>query len=376
MAPQSTGPYLAFTFAYYTLRMPIRELNGGDCKTWLYVAEKTREAVVVDPLLEKAGALLDLLRAEGLKAVLTVDTHVHADHLSGARWLLEKAGVPVAMHEATRVACATRRLKDGETLAFGELALSVLHTPGHTTDSLTLAGAGAVATGDFLFLGALGAGRLDLPGGSADAHFASLAKLAGLDGGVEVLPGHDYQGRQRSTLAAERRENPVLTPRALEQYRAWWEARRLGPADWMKAVVAANLEGRLTADGVAVPKGVSACACAAAPAHGGDGLPHLAPTDLARMLAERRALTLLDCREPEEYCDELGHIAGTVLIPVGAVAARAAEVPSDKPIVSICRSGKRALRAAQALKTAGRTDIWVLTGGMLAWNEAGLPVER
>lgn len=360
--------------------MAIRELNGGDCKTWLYVAEKTREAVVVDPTLEKAQATLELLRSEGLKPVLTVDTHVHADHLSGARWLRETAGVPLAMHESTRVAGVSRRLKDGETLAFGELALAVLHTPGHTTDSLTLVGAGAAATGDFLFLGALGAGRLDLPGGDAAAHFASLGKLAEMDGALEVLPGHDYQGRQRSTLGAERRENPVLTPRGLDDYRAWWEARRMGPADWMKAVVAANMEGRLTSDGVSIPSGVSACAsggaCASTAVHGESEMPHLAPVDLARMLAEKRELTLLDCREPAEYDDELGHIARTILIPVGEVSARAAEVPSGRPIVSICRSGKRALRAALALKAAGRQDVWVLTGGMLAWNEANLPVER
>ncbi|TBR21782.1 MBL fold metallo-hydrolase [bacterium] len=360
--------------------MAIRELNGGDCKTWLYASEKTREAVIVDPLLERAQAVLELLRSEGLKPVLAVDTHVHADHLSGARWLSEKAGVPLAMHEGTKVACVTRRLKDGETLAFGELALTVLHTPGHTTDSLSLHGAGALATGDFLFLGALGAGRLDLPGGDSAAHFRSLGKISQLAGALEVLPGHDYAGRQRSTLAAERRDNPVLSPRGLEQYRAWWEARKMGPADWMKAVVLANLEGRLTAEGVAIPKGVSACAsgggACAAPTHGEGELPQLASVDLARMLAEKRELTLLDCREPEEYTDELGHIAGTLLIPVGEVAERHREVPTGKPIVSICRSGKRALRAALALKAAGRTDIWVLTGGMIAWNEAKLPVER
>lgn len=359
--------------------MAIRELNGGDCKTWLYVAEKTREAVIVDPLLERAQAVLELTRSEGLKPVLTVDTHVHADHLSGARWLREKAGIPLAMHESTRVANVSRRLKDQETISLGELALKVHHTPGHTTDSLTLSGAGAVATGDFLFLGALAAGRLDLPGGDVTAHFESLKALAALPDDVEVLPGHDYQRRERSTLGAERRENPVLTPRGLDQYRAWWEARHMGPADWMKAVVQANVEGRLTADGVSIPKGVSACAsagpCASTAGHV-EEFPHLASADLAKMLHEKRALTLLDCRETAEYTDELGHIAGTMLIPLGEVPGRVAEVPTGNPIVSICRSGKRALRAAQALKAAGRTDIWVLTGGMLAWNEAGLPVVR
>lgn len=356
----------------------MRELSGGDCKTWLAVSAKTREAVLVDPLLEQAAAHLELLRREGLRLALVVDTHTHADHLSAARWLRDTAGAPVAMHEASRAAAVTRRLADGEVLSFGELTLEVLHTPGHTTDSLTLRGAGALMTGDFLFLGALGAGRLDLPGSDAGRHFDSLAKLAHLDGALEVLPGHDYQKRERSTLAAERRENPVLTPRGLDAYRAWWDQRKQGPADWMKAVVDANLKGSLDAAGIAIPKGAAACACAPAPTpgHGDAEFPHLASTDLARMLAEKRKLTLLDCREVSEFTDELGHVAGAQLIPLGELPGRVAEVPGELPIVSICRSGKRALRAAQALRAAGKDEIWVLTGGMLAWNEAGLPVER
>lgn len=356
--------------------MPVHELNRADCKTWLVVSEKTREAVLVDPLLEKSGEYLALLRRDGLKLISVIDTHTHADHLSGTRWLHENAGVEVAMHAATRAASATRRLADGETIAFGEVALQVIATPGHTADSLSLAGGGALLTGDFLFLGPLGAGRLDLPGGDASAHFASLEKIAGLGDGVEVLPGHDYQGRERSTLRDERRANPVLTPRKLDEYRAWWESRKMGPADWMKAVVMANLEGRLDAAGVEIPQGVSACACAAPePAHG-DAPAQLAAADLQRMMMEKRKLFLLDCREPREYNDELGHIAGSALIPMGEVAARLGDIPSDIPVISICRSGKRAARIAQLLNGAGRQEVWVLTGGMIAWNQAGLPVER
>ena len=358
--------------------MAIRELNGGDCKTWLYVAEKTREAVLVDPLLERAPAVLDLLRSEGLRAALVIDTHVHADHLSGARWLREKAQIPLAMHESTKVAGIERRLKDGETLAFGELALRALHTPGHTTDSLTLAGAGAVATGDFLFLGALGAGRLDLPGGDAAAHYASLAKLAALDGACEVLPGHDYQGRQRSTLGAERRENPVLTPRGLDAYRAWWAARRLGPADWMKAVVAANLEGRLSADGVSIPAGVSACAsdgaCAAAPSHGEGAMPHLAPAELARMLAERARLTSSTAASPPSTTTSSATSRAPSSSPSARWPRRRRPRGQARRLDLPLRQARPARRAA--LKAAGRGDVWVLTGGMLAWNEARLPAER
>jgi glyoxylase-like metal-dependent hydrolase (beta-lactamase superfamily II)/rhodanese-related sulfurtransferase len=357
--------------------MPIHELNHAECKTWLAVSEKTREAVLIDPLLEHAGATLDLLKREGLKLLTVIDTHTHADHLSGAFYLREKTGVEVAMHPATRAAAAGRKLADGETISFGEMALTALHTPGHTTDSLSLAGNGALLTGDFLFLGSLGAGRLDLPGGDAAAHFASLEKIAGLKDDIEVLPGHDYQGRERSTLREERKSNPVLTPRKLDEYRAWWEARKMGPADWMKAVVKANLEGRMDATGVEIPQGVSACACAAPsePVHG-EAPAALAAADLQKMILEKRKLFLLDCREPREYNDQLGHIAGSALIPMGEVAARIDEIPQGTPIVSICRSGKRAAHIAQLLRAAGRPEVWLLTGGMIAWNQAGLPVER
>jgi len=356
--------------------MTMQELNHLDCKTWLIASDKTHEAVLVDPLLEKSGEYLARLQRDGLKLLAVIDTHTHADHLSGAHFLHEKTGAAVAMHAATRAAPVTRRLADGETISFGEIALQVFHTPGHTTDSLSLYGNGALLTGDFLFLGTQGAGRLDLPGGDPAAHFSSLEKIAGLKDEVEVLPGHDYQGHERSTLRDERRANPVLTPRKLDEYRKWWDAKKMGPADWMKAVVKANLEGRMDATGVAIPQGVSAC-CAAGPepAHS-DAPPQLAAADLQRMLNEKRKLFLLDCREPKEYNDELGHIAGSALIPLGEVGNRLGEIPADAAVVSICRSGKRAARIAQLLRSFGRGEVWILTGGMIAWNQAGLPVER
>lgn len=356
--------------------MPIRELNGRECKTYLLYSEGSREALLLDPLLERADAYLELLRRESLRLVGVADTHTHADHLSGAAALRDRLGVPYLMHALARQECVTRRLADGEALGLGGSEARFLHTPGHTPDSLSVSFEDGFLSGDFLFIGALGAGRLDLPGGDPSVHYESLRRLDALADAVALLPGHDYQGRSASSLGEERRLNPVLQPRAREEYLRWWADRRLPPADWMKAVAKANLACTRDPRAAAIPQGQAACACASVPGHGEDDFPPLSPAELSRML-QAGALKpfLLDVRTPEEFEGDLGHIAGSVLIPVDELPSRVGEVPAGAPVVSICRSGKRAAKAAGVLKRAGFDRIWVLTGGMLAWNEERLPVE-
>jgi glyoxylase-like metal-dependent hydrolase (beta-lactamase superfamily II)/rhodanese-related sulfurtransferase len=348
--------------------------NDG-CRTHLLVAERTREAVLVDPLLTRVEADLAALRERGLTLRWVIDTHTHADHLSAGSLLLKKSDAGYLMHDSTRVATVTRRVVDGEELGLGEATLRFLHVPGHTRDSLMIALPDALLTGDFLFLGTDGAGRLDLPGGDADAHYASLRKLDEYGAGAELRPAHDYQGRSLSTLKAERASNPVLSPRTRDEYLKFWSDRRAGPADWMGAVVAANAAGTIDPAAAAIPKDGYACAastCATGPA--APVVPEWSPRELAARL-RKESLTILDVREPEEYAGELGRIKGSRLLPLGELPSRLTEVPAG-PVVTVCRSGKRSARAAAELLRAGRTQVRSMAGGMLAWNDAGLPVER
>lgn len=346
--------------------------NDG-CRTHLVVAERTREAVLVDPLLTRVDADLAVLRERGLTLRWVVDTHTHADHLSAGSLLMKKSDAGYLMHDSTRVTTVTRRVSDGEELGLGEATLRFLHVPGHTRDSLMLALPGVLLTGDFLFLGTDGAGRLDLPGGDADAHYASLRKLDAYAVATELRPAHDYQGRAVSTLKAERALNPVLSPRTRDGYLKFWSDRRPGPADWMGAVVAANAAGTIDPGAVVIPKDGYACTtCTTGPSD--PTVPELSPAQLSARLA-KEPLFVLDVREPEEYEGELGRIKGSRLIPLGQLPSRLAEVPSG-PVVTVCRSGKRSARAAAELLRAGRTQVRSMSGGMLAWNAAALPVER
>lgn len=352
--------------------MPCREINGGgSCRTYLVWSARTKEALLVDPLLERTEAYRALLLGEGLSLQGLIDTHTHADHLSGCAKLQDETGAPYLMHGGTKVSCVARRLEDGETLGLGEETVSFLHTPGHTKDSMTLRLSEGLLSGDFLFIGSQGAGRLDLPGSDPATHYESLRKLDRLPDELALLPAHDYQGNLRSTLGAERRVNPVLQPRARDAYVRWWLDKKFGPAGWMEDVVRANAACTRDPKAVQVPKEGYACACVSAATD--ETFPQISPADLAEKLRlAPGSLVLLDVRTQDEY-DNDGRIEGTILIPVDELEGRLSEVPPG-PLVSICRSGKRAAKAAGVLKKAGRSsEIWVLAGGMLAWNDQGLP---
>jgi glyoxylase-like metal-dependent hydrolase (beta-lactamase superfamily II)/rhodanese-related sulfurtransferase len=353
--------------------MLLETWSSDGCRTHLLASERTREAALVDPLLTALDADLARLRERGLVLRWAIDTHTHADHLSSGAALRERCGAGYLMHALAPTARATLRVGDGEELGLGEATLRFTHVPGHTRDSLMIAVDGALLTGDFLFLGVDGAGRLDLPGADVGAHYESLRRLDGLPDAVEIRPAHDYRGRSVSTLGAERAANPVLRSRSREDYLRWWERLRRPSESWMAAVVAANAAGAFDARAVDVPTERPTCAaCAEPPAD--PALLELTPRELAARL-EREKLVLLDVREPDEYDGELGRIRGSRLIPLGELSARRGELPAG-PVVAVCHSGKRSARAAAELKRAGRTDVAALAGGMLAWNAAGLPVER
>lgn len=182
------------------------ELNGGaSCRTYLIVSPRTREALIVDPVLELVPGYMQRLAKDQLRLVMVADTHTHADHLSGGRELARMTG---AVHAGAPAGSVRRRLREGEVLSVGDVHLTVWASPGHTADALVLVMEDRVLTGDTLLIGATG--RTDLPTGDAEAAYLSLQRLLSLPGEMLVFPAHDYGGRTFSTIGHERLTNPRL----------------------------------------------------------------------------------------------------------------------------------------------------------------------
>ncbi len=350
--------------------MLFEQLNEGNCKTYLIASPGSREAALVDPLLGREDHYLAVLQDRGLTLRFVIDTHVHADHLSACALLRDRTRADHVVHEDSRVAEGNVRVHEGQRLDLGGLPLEVLHTPGHTHDSMSLLLPDRLLTGDFLFLGEGGAGRTDLPGGDPGEHWDALQKLKDLDGGLLVFPGHDYRGHSHTTLAEQRRSNPRLQPRDRTAYVAWLQGLQLPPAEWMKAVVKANLACAREATGVEIPLEGAVCEVGA----GSCGVEQLSCEAFA---ADPACDLLLDVRNPDEFIGPLGHIRGARLLPLPQLQARLQELEEfrHRRVVVTCKAGGRSNQAAAILQEAGFTQVRSLAGGMGQWNLLGYAVE-
>ncbi len=370
--------------------MAVRLLGRAACRSYLVSCERTREALLVDPVLDETEEAERAVEG-GLRLRMVVDTHTHADHHSAGAALAQRLRVPYALHEGTACRRATDRLRDGQTLQVGDLRVEVIHTPGHTPDSVSLRCGRDLMTGDFLFLAQDGAGRLDLPGADPGAHWDSLRRLASLDDGTRVLPGHDYSGRAESTLGVERRRNPRFQEVTREEYEAWQRAVAAPAPDWMLEVIAANLgTAAAHADhhGAAAPRGLDlgppgggAClpgASSGACATGAAGrVPLVSPRNAWKRLQEGDGARpfLLDVRDPWEYA--VRRAKGAVLVPLPEVPRSLDRIPSGPgvEVIVICKGGPRAAAAAEILIERGWRRVFSVEGGTDRWAAEGLPVE-
>ena len=177
--------------------------------TYLLGCEETGQAVLIDPVVNSIDRDLEAVAALGLTLAWTVDTHIHADHITGALHLRQRVGSKVAAPAIDRLPCVDRGLVEGEPLRVGEIELQPLHTPGHTDGHFAYVVGGRVFTGDALLID--GCGRTDFQNGSAaDLWHSVTGKLFALPDDCLVFPGHDYQGRRVSSIAQEKQRNPRL----------------------------------------------------------------------------------------------------------------------------------------------------------------------
>jgi glyoxylase-like metal-dependent hydrolase (beta-lactamase superfamily II)/rhodanese-related sulfurtransferase len=353
--------------------MIFRQLFDPQSSTYTYLLadSATREALLIDPVFEHArrdGALIEEL---GLKLGHTLETHVHADHVTGA-WLLKRRfGSAIALSKASGAEGADRRLEDGDTVAFGRRSLEVRATPGHTDGCVTyvLDNCAMAFTGDALLI--RGCGRTDFQQGSPQRLYRSVRdKVFSLPDTCLLYPGHDYRGLTASSVAEERMYNPRLAESIGEgDFVGYMTHLGLPHPKLMAVAVPANLrcgrpekeDSMSTADADWAPLSYTFA-----------GIWELQPDWLVENCAR---VQIIDVREPEEFDGALGHIQGAKLLPLGALMERQQEIAKDHPVVVVCRSGARSAQATVMLRNAGYPKVANLAGGMLRWRGQRLPVE-
>jgi len=199
------------------------QIRSSGCLSYLLGCAKEKICVVIDPEIDKADDYADLAGFFGSKLLYAIDTHTHADHNSACKLMRERYGIQVIMHQATDAPYVDVRVNDGDAIKFGQCSLTVLHTPGHTLDSMCLLFDDRIFTGDTLLIG--GCGRTDLPGGSAESQWNSLRRLQALGDRLRVYPGHDYR-EAVSTLGDEKQKNPRMTIASREEFIKFMTARK------------------------------------------------------------------------------------------------------------------------------------------------------
>lgn len=353
--------------------MPIfRQLFDPQSSTYSYLLgdERSREAVLIDPVYEQAHRDAALVRELGLTLMSTLETHVHADHVTGAWLLSQQLGSTIALSALSGAQGADRLLAHGDRVRFGGRYLEVRATPGHTAGCLTyvLDDESMAFTGDCLLI--RGCGRTDFQQGDAPALYRSVhSRILTLPKACLLYPGHDYRGLTVTSVAEERQFNPRLGGEIAEaDFVGYMRNLGLPHPKLIDIAVPANLRcGRSEAGEAptAMPTWAPVTFTFA-------GIWEIQPQALEECAA---TVQVVDVREPEEFDGPLGHIRGARLIPLGELAARAGELARDRPVVAACRSGARSAQACVMLSKAGFGQVANLAGGMLRWRGQGLAVD-
>ena len=349
------------------LVMIFRQLFDRESCTYTYLLgdEETREAVLIDPVREHVDRDIEILQELGLTLKYTLETHVHADHITAAGTLRARLGCQTVLGSEGGAPCVDIKVDQGDSLEFGPHRIDVLTTPGHTGCSVSyyVADRAMIFTGDALFV--RGCGRTDFQGGDARTLYRSIHdKVFTLADATTIYPGHDYKGRTCTTVAEERQFNPRLGGgKTIDEFVAIMEGLNLAQPTKIDVAVPANQNC-----GLLVNEQVRAWSPVI---RSGEGVPELPAAWVAAHLDQYR---LIDVREPEEATGAVGRVEGADLVPLGTLEGAAAQWDRSAPLVVYCHSGKRSADAAQRLEAMGFMRVASMTGGMLAWNASSLPV--
>jgi glyoxylase-like metal-dependent hydrolase (beta-lactamase superfamily II)/rhodanese-related sulfurtransferase len=352
-----------------------------DQETWTYtylIADLVgKDAVFIDPVNTHIDDYIALLETHGLKLKYTLETHVHADHITASGLLRQRLGAQTGVSQLCGAETADIQIKDGDVFEFadGEL-IKVIATPGHTHGSISFLWRDRVFTGDSLLIG--GCGRTDFQAGDAGAQFDSITqRLFTLPDETLVYPGHDYQQRWVSNIIQERTTNPRLAGKSREQFIEIMNNLNLPKPRLIDEAVPANrycgLDENERQDAVALrDESLPLRVTTKTEDLVATAKRHITEIDVAKskqLLAEGH-IVLIDTREESEYA--AGHIDGAILLPRGVLEFKIAAAPEladkSKSVIIYCRTGGRSALAALTLQQLGYTNVLSMAGGFEAWR--------
>ena len=343
--------------------MIFRQLFDSTSATYTYLLASRQggEALIIDPVLEKVDRYLQLVRELDLKLVKAVDTHLHADHVTGLGALRDRTHCITVMGEQTHADVVSMRVAEGDRIEIEGLRLDVIYTPGHTDDSYSYLLADRVFTGDTLLI--RGTGRTDFQNGDSRAQYDSIFnKLLKLPDEMLVYPAHDYKGDTVSTIGEEKLFNPRLKVKSIDEYVALMANLKLANPKMMDVAVPANMHVGLHQDEIA-RRGWAVSATEAIALRG------------------RPDVAIIDLREKTER-EKHGVIPGSLHAPypslpeeigAGGMLHELAKA-TGKRIVFYCAFGERSAMAVQAAQDAGLATACHIQGGINAWKKAGGPL--
>lgn len=345
--------------------MIFRQLFDATSGTFTYLLASRRggEALIIDPVLEKVDRYLTLIRELDLKLVKAVDTHLHADHITGLGALRDRTHCITVMGEQSSVDVVSLRLSDGDRLGIEGLSLDVMYTPGHTDDSYSFLMGDRAFTGDTLLI--RGTGRTDFQNGDPRMQYESLFnRLLKLPDDTLVFPAHDYKGDTVSTIGEEKRWNPRLQVKSADEYADLMNNLNLSNPKMMDVAVPANMrQGLVQAEIARRGWAIDAAKW--------------------RDLLDRRDIALIDLRERQER-EKHGAIPGSLHAPYPQLQENIREggllhelaTATGKRLVFYCAFGERSAMAVQAAQDAGLSSACHIDGGIAAWKKAQGPLSH
>jgi len=365
--------------------------DGEGCLSYFIGCEKKKEAVVIDPSIN-IQQYLEIIQGKSFHLPYVIDTHTHADHLSGAGLLAQKANAKVIMSKETPLqrsigmGKAPENIKEilkkngeisvdwfvseGDKIQIGEISIGLLQTPGHTRDTMCLLLPDRIFTADILHIGQ--AGRTDLPGGSSGEMYETLfKKIVPLSDDLLIYPGHDFNGNMNSSLGYEKKNNEFLQPRTkavFVQFVAnFFPEIKPGMQCGVKTIVGGPSGGQPS-----LQNGLGNLIIDYMQRHPEEYTVTIDQLK-KRLETKDQTLYLLDVRTPEEGAR--GVIKGAAKIPIDELPRRTQEIPKEKEIVAYCASGARSALATLYLRARG-FKANSLDHGIHEWEEAGYPTEK